>query len=182
MRFPSATRLVVLCDDEAEAQRALDTIRQWVEQAGLTLHPTKTRLVDLHRVGQGFDFLGYHFERTRRGNLRRWPRAKSVAKLREQVRQHTQRCNGNSLEFIISKLNPKLRGFFEYFKQSCEAALVQLDKWVRMRLRSILRRRRGGRGRGHGKDHLRWPKAFFGELGLFSMTSARAQLVQPHHG
>jgi RNA-directed DNA polymerase len=96
-----ADDFVVLCRDEAEAQRALDTIRQWLEWAGLTLHPTKTRVVDLHLVGQGFDFLGYHFERTRRDELRRWPRAKSVASLREVVREHTRRCNGNSLEYII---------------------------------------------------------------------------------
>ncbi len=173
-----ADDFVVLCGDEAEAQRALDTIRQWVEQAGLTLHPTKTRVVDMNQLGQGFDFLGYRFERNRRG-LRRWPRTKSVANFREEVRKHTQRTNGNSLECIISKLNPKARGFFEYFKHSCAAGLAALDKWVRMRLRSILRKRQKRRGRGRGNDHLRWPNVFFGDLGLFSMTSARAACKAP---
>jgi RNA-directed DNA polymerase len=177
-----ADDFVVLCRDEAEAQRALDTIRQWVEWAGLTLHPTKTRVVDLHLVGQGFDFLGYHFERTRRDELRRWPRAKSVASLREVVREHTRRCNGNSLEYIISKLNPKLRGFFEYFKHSAENTFDRIDRWVRMRLRSILRKRQHRGGRGRGKDHQRWPNAFFGKLGLFSMSGAWAQLVQSPQG
>ena len=43
-----------------------------------------------------------------------------------------------------------------------------LDRWVRMRLRSILPHRQGGQGRGRGADHQRWPDAYFAELGLFS--------------
>jgi RNA-directed DNA polymerase len=177
-----ADDFVVMCHDEEEARRALDTIRRWVEQAGLTLHPTKTRLVNLGRVGEGFDFLGYHFERTSKGNLRRWPRKKSVANFKEGVREHTKRNNGHSLATIVAKVNRQLRGFFEYFKQSHARTLDELDGWVRMRLRSILRRRRHRRGRGRGRDHNRWPNSFFGELGLFSMSRAREQLAQPRPG
>lgn len=173
-----ADDFVVMCRDEAEAQRALDTIRQWVGQVGLTLHPTKTKLVDMSQTGQWFDFLGYHFERGRKGKVWRSPRAKSEKNFREGVREHTRRTNGDSLEKIIEKLNPKLRGFFEYFKHSYATALTRLDKWVRMRLRSILRRRHGGRGREHRSDHLRWPNAFFGARELFSMAGARVKLVQ----
>jgi len=173
-----ADDFVVLCRDEAEAMRALDTIRKWVEQAGLTMHPTKTRLVNMSQPGQWFEFLGYHFERTRGGNLRRWPRVKSVVKFRDGVRKLTRRCNGHSLDTIIKSLNPKLRGFFEYFKQSAANSLVDIDGWVRGRLRSILRKRQHRRGRAHGRDHQRWPNAFFGEHGLFSMADARVLLVQ----
>jgi RNA-directed DNA polymerase len=105
-----------------------------------------------------------------------------VASFREALREHTRRCNGNSLEYIISKLNPKLRGFFEYFKHSAENTFERIDRWVRMRLRSILRKRQHRGGRGRGKDHQRWPNAFFGKLGLFSMSGARAQLVQSPPG
>jgi RNA-directed DNA polymerase len=47
-----------------------------------------------------------------------------------------------------------------------------LDKWLRMRLRSLLRFRQGCQGRGRGEDHHRWPTAFFAALGLFSLTAA----------
>ena len=53
-----------------------------------------------------------------------------------------------------------------------------LDRWIRMRLRSILRRRQGRKGRALGKDHHRWPNAFFAERGLFSFTAAYAQARQ----
>jgi RNA-directed DNA polymerase len=65
-------------------------------------------------------------------------------------------------------------GWFGYFKHSHKTTFPTLDGWVRMRLRSLLRRRRGGRGRGRGTDHACWPNAFFAELGLFSLVTAHA--------
>ena len=51
---------------------ASSKVRQWCEAAGLTLHPTKTRIVDVRT--EGFDFLGYRVQTTSRGRLTRWPR------------------------------------------------------------------------------------------------------------
>lgn len=168
---------IVLARDETSAKEALERISQWVEKAGLQLHPTKTRLVNMNQAGAGFDFLGYHFEHGRKsGKIKRWPRAKSAKKFRASIKAHTRRSNGHSLETIIAKINPIIRGFFNYFKHSLKSSLKAFDEWTRMRLRSILRRRRHRRGRARGRDHQRWPNAFFGELGLFSMTIARAQL------
>ena len=47
-----------------------------------------------------------------------------------------------------------------------------IDSWIRTRLRSILRKRHGGRGRGRGRDHQRWPRAYFKEMGLYSLVQA----------
>jgi len=167
-----ADDFVVLCRTEEEARSALDRVRQWTEQAGLTLHPEKTRLVDALQPG-GFDFLGYHFERGYR-----WPRKKSLKKLKDSIRVKTKRSNGHSLSQIIADLNATLRGWLEYFKHSHPTTFLPLDRWIRMRLRSILRKRRGGRGRGRGSDHQRWTNAYFAKLGLFSLTAARGLAVQ----
>ncbi|GIW98757.1 MAG: hypothetical protein KatS3mg111_2090 [Pirellulaceae bacterium] len=56
-----ADDFVVLCRSRAEAEAALELIRSWLAEARLTLHPTKTHIVDA--ASAGFDFLGYHFER-----------------------------------------------------------------------------------------------------------------------
>jgi RNA-directed DNA polymerase len=162
-----ADDFVILCKTHSAAQRALQTVQQWTATAGLTLHPDKTRLVDNTQRG-GFDFLGYHFERDKR-----WPRKKSLKKLKDTLRAKTRRTNGYSLEHIISDVNRTLRGWFEYFKHSCKTPLGRLDKWVRMRIRSILRRRAGRRGHGRGADHRRWTNAYFAERGLFSTFAAR---------
>jgi len=166
-----ADDFVVLCRSEAEARQALEEVRRWTTQAGLTLHPDKTRIVDASK--DGFDFLGYRFER---GEKR--PRKKSLQKLKETVRAKTRRCAGRCLTAIIGSLNQTLRGWFEYFKHSHTWTFEQLDGWIRMRLRSILRRRQKKKGRGRGKDHQLWPNAFFARHGLYSLKTAHAQACQ----
>jgi len=163
-----ADDFVVLCKSEEQARSALAILQEWTDQAGLQLHPEKTRTVDATQKG-GFDFLGYHFERGMK-----WPRKKSLAKLKDGIRAETKRCNGHSLDAIIASINPRLRGWFEYFKHSHKTTFRPIDQWTRMRLRSILRKRAGRRGRGRGEDHKRWPNAFFAKHGLYSLETARA--------
>jgi RNA-directed DNA polymerase len=167
-----ADDFVVLGGTAGKAQQALEAVRGWTAQAGLTLHPAKTRIVDATQEG-GFDFLGYHFERGRR-----WPRRKSERKFRDTIRAKTWRTSGRSLAAIIVDLNRTLVGWFEYFKHSPKTTFATLDGWVRMRLRSLLRRRRRGQGPGRGTDHQRWPNAFFAECGLFSLVTAHTAACQ----
>ena len=167
-----ADDFVVLCRTEGAAQEALERVRAWTTRVGLTLHPVKTRIVDATQVG-GFDFLGYHFERGCR-----WPRPKSLDKFKATVRTKTRRHNGQSLQAIVTDLNRTLRGWYEYFKHSHRFTFTALDKWVRMRLRSLLRSRQGRKGRGRGADHQRWPNAFFAKQGLFSLTEAHTLACQ----
>jgi RNA-directed DNA polymerase len=84
------------------------------------------------------------------------------------------------MQRVVSELNPIIRGWFEYFKHSIANALEAEDKRIRMRPRSILKKRHGGRGRGN--DHFKWPISYFQELGLFSMLAARASLVPSRKG
>jgi RNA-directed DNA polymerase len=167
-----ADDFVILCRSQAEAEAALEEVRQWTESAGLQLHPTKTRIVDATQQG-GFDFLGYHFER----NMK-WPRKKSLAKFKDAIRAKTKRTNGHSLQAILIDANRTCRGWFEYFKHSHRTTFNPLDKWLRMRLRSILRKRAGRQGRGRGRDHQRWTNAFFSEQGLFSLVTTHATARQ----
>jgi RNA-directed DNA polymerase len=170
-----ADDFVILCRSKAEAEAALGKVQQWTAAAGLQLHPNKTRIVDATQKG-GFDFLGYHFER----NMR-WPRPKSLGKFKDTIRAKTRRTNGRSLQTIIADVNRTLVGWFGYFQYSHYTTFSPLDGWIRMRLRSILRRRHGRRGRGRGGDHQRWPNAFFGENGLFSLAIAHQLARQSCH-
>lgn len=172
-----ADDFVILCRSQTEAEQALATVRQWCEAEGLTVHPTKTRIVDVR--AEGFDFLGYRFQTTRRGRLTRWPRKKSDRKLKDSLRAKTKRTNGHSLQAIIADVNVTLRGWFGYFQHSCRSTFEFVDSWVRMRLRSVLRKRAGLRGRGRGRDHQRWPNAYFAKHGLYSLVTAHAMASQP---
>jgi len=174
-----ADDMVIQCRSETEARQALNLLVQWTAQAGLTLHPTKTRIVQV-TDREGFDFLGYHFQLSTRlpRKIARWPRHKSVMHFKDEVRLKTRRLSGHSLEVIITRLNRVLHGFFEYFKHGAATYFVRLDGWIRGRLRAILRRRSHRRGRSNGKDHQRWPNVFFQEHGLFSMARERALVLQ----
>ena len=166
-----ADDFVVLCKSREAAGIALTKIQSWVETNGLTLHPTKTKIVDARE--QSFDFLGYAF----RGKLR-LPRTKSLKKLKDSIREKTRRANGHGMSYICGKLSPQLRGWFHYFRHCHWTVFRDLDKWTRGRLRSILRRRSKRRGRGRGNDHQRWPNAYFAEQGLFNLGAAHGQFVQ----
>jgi len=177
-----ADDLVIMCESEEEARSALAALERWTEQEGLRLHPEKTLLVDMSHPGASFDFLGYHFEvsKKRPETINRWPAKKAQKRLREKLRPLTKRNNGRSMEATIRKINPILEGWFEYFKHSKRTEFPNVDGWVRMRLRSILRKRKKLRGRGRGNDHIRWPNSHFARLGLFSTEAAhRVMLLQP---
>lgn len=168
-----ADDFVILCRSEEAAAEALELVEQWVAESGLTLHPTKTRLADA-RSDEGFQFLGYWFKK---GRIRD-PRPKSLRKLKATLRPKTKRANGRSLQAIIADVNQTLRGWFGYFRHCHWTIFRALDEWLRGRLRSILRKRRHRRGRARGRDHQRWPNAFFTEQGLYSLSAAHVSLCQ----
>lgn len=171
-----ADDMVVLCHHAHQAEQALGMVREWMTGAGLTLHPTKTQIVDMSKEGNHFDFLGYRFWRSKTGGrLRRFVRKKSERKFKDKsLRPHTRRSNGKCLAAIIAKINPALRGWYGYFKHASAAAMRDVDGWVRGRLRSILRKRQKKRGRARGSDHQKWRNCYFEKLGLFCLEQARA--------
>ena len=166
-----ADDFVILCRTKEEAELALGLVQGWVRDNGLSLHETKTKVVDVREAG--FDFLGYHFVKHRR-----FPRRKSLMKFKDAIRELTPRKSGTSLSEIVSKLNEKLRGWFAYFQQADGYTFRSLDGWIRRRLRSVLRKRRRRRGPSRGKDHNRWPNAFFARQGLYSLKQAHALACQ----
>jgi RNA-directed DNA polymerase len=172
-----ADDIVVMCRSEEEGLRALEHIRRLTGKMGLTLHPEKTRLVDATVPGEGFDFLGYHFECGTR-----WPRKKSLKRFKDTVRWKSRRSNGHSMEAIVEDLNRTLKGWFEYFKHSRKMTFRPLDGWIRRRLRSILRTRSKQRGISRGWDNQRWPKRYFRDFGLFSLEEAHRALLQSSRG
>jgi RNA-directed DNA polymerase len=166
-----ADDFVILTKSQKECEKALALLTNWIQKAELQLHPEKTKIVNVER--EDFDFLGYHFTRNTR-----WPSKKSLRNMRDTIRAKTKRTNGHSMENIIEEVNKTLQGWFEYFKHSKWTTFPYIDGWVRMRLRSILRKRHKLKGRGRGKDHQRWPNSYFSKLGLFSLVAAREAACQ----
>jgi RNA-directed DNA polymerase len=163
-----ADDFVVLCKSPEEAAAALADITAWVTENGLGLHPDKTHVGDCRLPGQGFEFLGYRFEAGRR-----WVRKKSLTRFKDRIRERTRRTRGESLERIIASLNRVLRGWFGYFKHAHPATFMALDKFIRRRLRALLRKREKRPGFGRCRaDHQRWPNIFFAQAGLLALHTA----------
>jgi RNA-directed DNA polymerase len=176
---------VILCRTQQEAERALARVRDWTAQAGLTLHPTKTRVVDLGQPGAFVDFLGCRLQRhtDRKGKERilRLVRPKSLGKIKDKVRARTPRKSGQSLAVQIAQLNRVLTGWFHYFRSATQPTHAALDKFVRRRLRQMLCKRHGRKMIwGRGDAQVRWPQSFFAEQGLFSLEVAHRRYVQAH--
>lgn len=165
-----ADDFVILCRSAEEAQAALAEVQRWVSEAGLTLHPTKTQIVDSRE--KSFAFLGYTF----RGKLR-FPRDKSHAKIMDRLRDLTPRKSGDSLEFTIRRLNRTLVGWFNYFRHCHWTIFREFDGFIRRRLRRLLLKRHRLNPRRQPRNH-RWPNAFFTKQGLYSLCEAHLGLVQ----
>lgn len=172
-----ADDMVILCRGREEAARVLGEVGRWMEEAGLTLHPEKTRIIDMSEVKAHFDFLGYRFWQGKDGKLKRFVRPKSETKLKEGLKRHTRRNNPWCLLGIIGKINPILRGWYGYYQYASKGAMDTIDGWVRGRLRSILRRREHRRGKGKGRDHQKWNNCYFAAHGLFCLDAARERTL-----
>ena len=140
---------VVTCKSAAEARAAVDAARRILKQLGVELHLQKTRIV---HVRYGFEFLGYKIKRgkkklrlpeskirsgLRAGALYAYPRAKSIRRFMDQVRQRTKRNMPLTTPELIEKLSPLLQGWGEYYKRAHVRTLFhRLDRWIVRRIRS----------------------------------------------
>jgi RNA-directed DNA polymerase len=151
-----ADDFVIVCRTRQDAAKALEAIKWVMARLKLTLHPTKTRIVDMGE--EGFDFLGFHFHKLKskkNGKLLPyiWPSQKAVKAVREKIRQITARIRlSNPLEEVIKYLNRVIRGWRNYFRIGNSTKKFQdLDRYVGERLRRWVRWIRGARGRWNEK-------------------------------
>lgn len=153
-----------MCESENRAKTAKGLMIQILEgELGLMVHPTKTRIV---HVRDGFDFLGWHVQKAF-GRLYFTPRKKAIQKFKDKVRELTPRQGGRSLDEVIARLNPVLRGWGRYFGVGHVKGLFEtLDQWVRMRVRSVAFRKKA-----QPEWNWRIPNAAFTRLGLVSLLA-----------
>src|SRR5713226_8122149 len=149
-----ADDFVAMCGTESRAREALRRIGLVMNRLGLTLHPAKTRLVDLRRGKEGFVFLGCTIHKKRsilrvpgKHFMQRWPSPKATKKLRERVRELTsKRQSGKDVEQIIAELTPVLRGWGKYFRTgNADREFNKMDYFVVKRQHRWQYRRGGQR-------------------------------------
>ena len=140
-------------------------------ELGLWLSPEKTRIVELTRGKEGFDFLGFHLRKVEswkwRGKwyLQRWPSARAMNRIRAKIRALTdRRYSGLPIDAVVDRLNPVLRGWGNYFRDGNSARkFAQIDSYVHERLAILACNKHQLSGR-------KWVSRFNGDM-------ARAGLV-----
>ena len=175
-----ADDFVVLCSSQEQAERAQQLAAALLGQLGLTLHPDKTRVVDLREGKEGFDFLGCHFHARMSGKLweqrkivryylHRWPSQRSMKRARARIKDLTGRSQvGQELKVVIGRLNQFLRGWGNYFRTGNAAIkFVTLDRYVWWRLFRLMVKKRGRNLHAGQAD--RWSRTWFHDQGLHKL-------------
>jgi group II intron reverse transcriptase/maturase len=175
-----ADDFVIVCNTRADVDEAERRLKMIFERLHLDLHPDKTRKVELNGGKQGFDFLGCHLRKRMSGRiweskrkrvyfLQRWPSTKSMKRVKQRVKELTPSSAWHrDLRDVIAMINPVLRGWGNYFCTGNAATKFnQVDDYVRMRLRKLIRARKGR----HLKpgEMSRWTRHAFHELGLHKL-------------
>lgn len=129
-----ADDFVILADRRWKAPAADRLVRRILADIGLEVAEAKSGVI---AVRDGFEFLGFQFQ----GRFLR-PRPKALTRFKDEVRARTRRLAPVSLPVMIADLNPVIRGWGNYFVIGDVTSLYEdLDKWIRMRLRSKVIRR-----------------------------------------
>jgi RNA-directed DNA polymerase len=110
-----------------------DRERAWLDRLlgrlKLTLHPEKTRVLDVRR--ERFVFLG-HVHRWQGGRLYLDIAPKAMRRIRDHLRRQT-RHTGWSLRHLVADLNPYIRGARQYYRRVRRRSLSKLDYFVEQR-------------------------------------------------
>jgi RNA-directed DNA polymerase len=146
-----ADDFVIICRTRQDAETALQTVKRIMAILKLTLHATKTRVVDMGQ--DGFDFLGFHFHKKKSLKSNKllpynWPAPKAMKAVRSKIHLITGRKSlSNPLSEVIKFLNRVIRGWRNYFRiGNCTLKFQQLDCFVRYRLEQWVRSKQGSRG------------------------------------
>lgn len=156
-----ADDIIVHCRSKAQAEMILERIGKRMQECGLELHPEKTKIVyckDHKRTGNHehvkFDFLGYTFKpRTSKAKdgflFLGFDLAMSVKAGKRIIltlrQSQFHRWTTTTIEGIAKELNPKLRGWLNYygkFRPTTMTYIVRkfqqrLIKWMQNKYKSL---------------------------------------------
>ncbi len=175
-----ADDFVVLCKSQDQARKAHNGAIAIMNDLGLELHPDKTKVVNLRRGKEGFDFLGWHFHARMSGRLwekyrkiryylHRWPSLRSMKRARARIKALTDRSKvGSDLGEIIERINSFLIGWGGYFRTGNSAVkFISLDNYVWWRLNRLLIKKRGRNLRANQVK--KWTGEWFKNQGLHEL-------------
>ena len=125
---------MIFCKSRKSAERTLENIIPFIEgKLFLKVNLKKTVVAHISKI----KYLGYTFYRYK-GKCRFRVHPKSVAKMRNKIRELTDRNRGISNAEREKKYQEYVRGWVEYFRLAdMKGLLVKTDEWARRRIRAV---------------------------------------------
>lgn len=171
-----ADDFVVLCGGKVEAPLA--TVRRVLDRLDLTLNESKTRIVDARK--ESFTFLGFEIRvskswRSGKSYPHVCPAPKSLAKIKERIKQQTdRRLTPVPLGDVVKNMNASLRGWVGYFHyRNSSKVLDKVKTQAEQRLRTHLMKRHKIQDRGTALQ--RFPRQkLYANYGLYKVPVTAA--------
>ena len=141
-----ADDFVILCRTKQQALESIQVIQAIMKKLDLSLHPEKSRLVNIWDDSDGFDFLGFHhrkFPIRRKGGrtffiMNHIPSKKAMKKMRKKIKDFTEPRHKLFMDIkeLVKGLNRRLQGFKNYYQLSpmSKRWLNRIDWYVLQRL------------------------------------------------
>lgn len=122
---------IVMCKSKEQLVKAKEVVHNVITRLGLELAEDKTDEIDFHN--DDFDFLNFtfkHLRRSKKGNLyyQIVPNEKSIKKFKSEMKALIPKSQTLSFEQWKEKLNPIIRGKYNYFLISARACLAVRNK------------------------------------------------------
>jgi RNA-directed DNA polymerase len=151
-----ADDLVVLVDGNARWERLLQKVMkrlaEELDKLQVEINKEKTRVVDLSK-DESFGFLGFEFRRVK-NKTGKWhplktPKIKKRNQIVRELKEVFYRLRTQPLEAVIMAINPKLRGWANYFRiGNSSKCFNYIRDWVERKVRRHLMKTRKRRGFG----------------------------------
>lgn len=127
-------------------KRLKSVIEDFLAERGLSLSREKTKITSIY---DGFNFLGFNIRKYKNRFLIK-PTKASIKRMRQTIRDVSHRCIAKSTINYINQLNPKLRGWANYYRHvSSSQAFATMDHEVFLAIWKWAKRR-------HPKKTSRW--------------------------
>ena len=125
---------MIFCKSRKSAERTLENIIPFIEgKLFLKVNRKKTGVAHISKV----KYLGYTFY-SYKGECRFRVHPKSVTKMKNKIRELTDRNNGMSNAKREEKYQQFVRGWVNYFKLAdMKKLLKETDEWARRRIRAV---------------------------------------------
>jgi RNA-directed DNA polymerase len=173
-----ADDLVVVCKTRSQAERAKEKVSTIIAGLGLKLHPAKTRIANLTKGKEGFDFLGFHLHKRESKRWRNhwylnaWPSRKAMAAIRERVRQITdRRYVGLPVNEIVDRVNKAMRSWSPHYQYGTPSECFAIVRsYAHERLAIFTSNKHGLHGRNWTT---RYNTAWVNRIGLIRLSGTK---------